>query len=104
MGKIATYHFGYRLDGGDALSAAIVRLSLRRIHWFRQIRNLQNYGAPLVADNHKSRDDHELYFRYHPSANTGDCRLDGVVGLYEASAGACYDRYPRSFFPVEKGL
>ena len=98
MGKIATHHFGYRMDGGDALSAATVRLSLRRTCWFRQIRNLQNHGAPPVTGNHKPRDDRELCVRYHASADTGDCRLGGVVGLYEANAGACPDRCPRSFF------
>jgi len=54
------HHRGHCLDGGDALSAAPVCLSLRRRERLGAVGNLQGDGAALAARHHQPGDDRDL--------------------------------------------
>src|SRR5262245_27886470 len=50
----------HRLDGGNALSAAAVRLPLRGRAWQQAVGNLQGHGAPAADRDHQSGHGGEL--------------------------------------------
>ena len=76
-------HRRHRLDGGDALSAAAVRLSLRRRARLEAIRNLQGDGAPAAASDHQSGDDRDLATR--PVARLATADFSAPAGCTPSS-------------------
>ena len=54
---------GDRLDGRHALSAAAVRLSLRRRAGLEAVRDLQDHGMAAAQGHHQSGDERDLDFR-----------------------------------------
>src|SRR5262245_38446712 len=53
-------HRDYRLDGGNALSAAALRLSLRGRARLQAVGNLQGHGAAAAQRDHHAGDGSEL--------------------------------------------
>src|SRR5258708_21393773 len=60
MDQGAAYHRRHLVDGGHALSAAIVRLSLRDGSGVEAIRNVQGDGTPAAQGNHQPRDGRDV--------------------------------------------
>src|SRR6201994_2839012 len=56
MDQGAACHCRHLLDGGHALSAAAVRLSLRGGMWLKAVRDLQGDGTAAAPGDHQSRD------------------------------------------------
>src|SRR6476620_12491256 len=56
----AAHHCRHLVDGGYALSAAAVRLSLRGRTRLKAVRNLQDDGTPAFEGDHQSRDERHL--------------------------------------------
>src|SRR6185437_14925266 len=62
----AAYHCRHLLDGGNALSAAAVRLSLRSGEGLEAIRDVQGNGTALAEVDHQPGDDCDLGVRVDP--------------------------------------
>src|ERR1700693_5282151 len=97
MEQGAAYHRRHLVDGGHALSAAIVRLSLRNRSGVEAIRNVQGDGTPAAQGNHQSRDDRDVGRR------TLSRMERALVFVWLAVRKACARNHlvgcPRSFFP-----
>src|SRR5437763_2504402 len=92
----------HRLDGGHAVSAAAVRLSLRSESRIGAIRNLQGDGTTVAEGDHQPRDDRDMAVRTLP-------RLDRTfffrrLAAWQASAGAAAVRGARFFFSLGEGF
>jgi hypothetical protein len=60
LGKSLSHHCGNRLDGGHAVPAQAVRLSLRRRTGQHAVRDLQGHGTPTAQGDHKPRYDRDM--------------------------------------------
>src|SRR5229473_3647783 len=90
------------MDGGHALSAAAVRLSLRRGNRIEAVRDVQGDGTAVAERNHESGDDCHLARRTLP--RLGRSLVFGGLVTRKASAGGVTVRCPRFFFPVRQGF
>src|SRR3954470_11165852 len=86
MDQGAACHRRHRLDGGHAVSAAAVRLSLRSESRIGAIRNLQGHGTSVAEGHHQPGDDRDVAVRTLP-------RLDRTLffrrlAAWQACAGA----------------
>src|SRR5580692_5730319 len=86
------------LDGGLALSAAAVRLSLRGGTRLEAVRDLQGDGTAVATRDHQSRDDRNLARR--TLSGLGSPPLFGAVVSRQVSTGADPDGRPRLFCPL----
>src|ERR1700682_4200139 len=75
----------HRVDGGNALSAAAVCLSLRRRDRIETVRNLQADGAPSAEGDHQSGDGGDVACRALP--RLGWSLVFGRVAALETTAG-----------------
>src|SRR5664279_1532283 len=93
VGEGAPRHGGDRVDGGDILSAAVVRLSRRCGTGIGKVRDLQGDGAAALFRHHDSGDDRDLAgwtgTRYLGSF------LGGSLADGEARPRRRYDLVPR---------
>src|SRR5262249_40254980 len=98
MDQSTACHCRYLLDGGHALSAAAVRLSLRGRTRLEAVGNLQGDGAAAAPGAHYPRDDRDLA----RLSLSGLCRplVFSAVVSRQVSAGADPVGRPRLFCPM----
>src|SRR5258708_1846183 len=94
----AACHCGDRVDGRHAVSAAVVRLSLRGGGRIEAIRDVQSDGTAVAEGDHQSGDDLDLAGRALP-------RLEWPLvfvrlAARQAGAGNPAVGRPRLFFPL----
>src|SRR5438552_16684230 len=92
----------HRVDGGHALSAAAVRLSLRRGGRIEAIRDVQDHGTAVAESDHQPGDDRDLVERTLP--RLGRPLVFGAVVTWKASAGARAVGRARFLFPLREGF
>jgi len=98
----AAHRCGYRVDGGYALFAAAIRLSLRGRDRFKAVRDVQGDGTSASESHHQPGDDRDLAGRALPRMGRSlvFCRLVAR----QAPAGAVAIGCPRLFFPLREGF
>src|SRR5258707_13715355 len=92
----------HRVDDGHALSAAVVRLSLRGGGRIQAVRDVQGDGTTLAESDHQSGDDRDLAGWALPCL--GRPLVFGVVAAWKASAGRRAVGRPRFLFPLGEGF
>src|SRR5882757_7953549 len=92
----------YRLDGGHALSAAAVHLSLRRGSRIETIRDLQGDGTPVAESDHQSGDDRDM--AGGTLRGLGRALVGGRLVARKAAACAADDGRPRVFLALCEGF
>src|SRR6266446_7086279 len=92
----------HRVDGGHALSAAPVRLSLRGGGWIEAVRDVQGDGTTVAESDHQPGDD--VYLAERTLPGLGRPLVFGAVVTWKASAGACAVGRPRFLFPLGEGF
>src|SRR5450631_1465121 len=90
------------VDGGHAVSAAAVRLSLRGGSRIEAVRNLQGDGTAIAEGDHQPGDDRDLVGRALPRLGR-PLVLSGLAAR-QASAGGVAIGCPRFFFPLRQGF
>src|ERR1700687_3206344 len=90
------------VDGGHAVSAAAVRLSLRGGSRIEAVRNLQGDGTAIAEGDHQPGDDRDLAGRDLPCLGR-PLVLIGVAA-WQAPAGGPAIGCPRFFFPLRRGF
>src|SRR3954469_14795535 len=77
---------GHLVDGRHAVSAAAVRLPLRRRDRLKTVRDVQGDGTPAAEGDHQSGHDHHLAGRVLPRLERALVRLR--LAAWQAFAGA----------------
>src|SRR5215469_5490815 len=93
MDQSAARDRGHLVDGGHALSAAAVRLSLRGGGWLEAVRDVQGDGAAAFEGDHQPRDDRDLACR--ALSGLGRPLVYGRLVSREVFAGAVAFGCPR---------
>src|ERR1700694_224753 len=88
----------HRVDGGHALSAAAVRLSLQCGDRIEAVRDVQGDGTAVAESDHQSGDDRNLAEWTLPCL--GRPLVFGALVTWKASAGGRAVGRPRFFFPL----
>src|SRR5256884_4816856 len=102
MDQGAACDFCHRVDGGHALSAAAVRLSLRGRDRVEAVRDVQGDGTTVAESDHQPGDDRDLAERTLP--RLGWPLVFGAVVAWKASAGGRAVGRARFLFPLGEGF
>src|SRR4051794_2293567 len=95
-------HRRHRLDGGHALSAAAVRVSLRSRDRLEAVRDVQGHGTPPAEGDHQSGDDRDLARRaLHGLDWWMVCQR---LVPHEVSTGSHPVWRPRPVYPLGAGI
>src|SRR6202158_3854864 len=92
----------HRVDGGHALSAAAVRLSLRGGGRIEAVRDVQGDGTSVAQRDRQAGDDRTLAVRTLP--RLGRPLVFGGLAPRQAFAGGAAVGGPRFFFPLRQGF
>src|ERR1700682_4580505 len=92
----------HRVDGGHALSAAAVCLSLRRGSRIEAIRDVQGDGTAVAESDHQPGDDRDLAEWTLP--RLGRPLVFGGLVTWKAFTGGPAVGRPRLFFPRRQGF
>src|SRR3984893_5386365 len=92
----------HRMDGGHAVSAAAVCLSLRGGKRLEAVRNLQGDGTATFEGDHQPGDDRDLAGGTLPRLVRP--LVFGALAAWQAAAGAAAVGRPRFFFPLRQGF
>src|SRR6266478_4262627 len=90
------------VDGGHAVSAAAVRLSLRGGSRIEAVRNFQGDGTAVAEGDHQPCDDRDLAGRALPRLGRPLVFIE--LAAWQASAGGGAVGCPRFFFPLRQGF
>src|SRR5271168_5381165 len=90
------------LDGGYALSAAIVCLSLRGGGRFEAVRDVQDHGTPAAEGNHKSGDDRDV--ARGALSRLGRTLVFGRLVSWKTALGGAFIGRPRFLCSLREGF
>src|SRR5665213_4091647 len=102
MDQSAARNLRHCVDGGHALFAATVRLSLRSGDRIEAVRDVQGDGTAAAEGHHQSSDDRDLAGGALPRLVRA--LVFGWLAARQASAGGTSVRRPRFFFPLREGF
>jgi hypothetical protein len=102
MDQGPAHHRRHLVDGGNALSAAVVCLSLRSRTRIEAVRDVQGDGTAAAEGDHQSGDDRNVVGRALPGMVRS--LVFGAVVARKTAAGGAVVRSARFFFPVREGF
>src|ERR1700759_2527426 len=102
MDQGTAHHCRDFVDGRHALSAAAVRVPLRRGDRIETVRDIQTDGTPFAEGDYQSRDDRDMAGGALPGVVRS--LVFGRMVAWKASAGSAAVGRPRFFRPLREGF